>query len=423
MADDRKRVWVDEDDFKADKATPAFLKQSHQTPTWAVSDAKRDKDQQLDGDGDSDDDNRAFSAKIEAAGRKRFRSEDLDALLSKTEPLLSSKHDRQHMAPPSILSILPLPRDGARTVQWHRNGQLCLVGGNHHLYTFHAAGKFVEQLSKIDVEKRIEQSALTANGEDVLVATHEAYIPLMVSLATEQVTPLNFLDTRDSAVHRNGRRDNSKRDFYVSRIAARPDDAVARMVAVASGSTVRLGAMSSGSVVASLSVEDLVTDLSFSGPNELTIAAGNKLTIYDIRKTARFLHSITDDGALHISSFAVSSGSIATGSAAGVVSLYSRDSLNGATAAPAKPIKVLKNLTTAINNVCFGVDSNGESVLAFASKGQKAAFRLAQLPQCQVIPSFPAVSSRHEFPQALAIAPSVPILSIGERGRVVNYAL
>lgn len=420
-----RRAWVDDEDATVEHEAPAFLKESHAKPAWAISDAAR-----ADNDVDADASPQQRRA-AESLARKRFRSEDLDALLSRKEPLLASKHDRPHSAVPKVLSVLPLPRDSARTVHWHRNGQLAVVGGNHHIYTFHAAGGFVEQLSKVDIRQRVETTALSDSGEEVLIAAHEAYAPQLLSIATEQITPLTFLDTRDTAVHRNGRRDNVRSEFYISKLVCRPNDPVSRGVAVACGSTVTLASLSSGSVQSRITTDSAVMDVALISATELAIATRNKVLLYDVRKLSRFTRELADDAAVHITACAFSaagrSRAMAIGSASGVVSVYDSASLRAAgTAAPEtrpKLLKELKQLVTPISVVCFGEDSQGDAVMAFSTRGQKGGFRLARMPELNVVPSFPAVSARHAFVQSLAIAPTLPILSVGERQKVTNYAL
>ncbi|GET93556.1 hypothetical protein, conserved [Leishmania tarentolae] len=431
-----QRAWVDVEDVAVEQETPTFLKESHVKPAWALSDSTR-------ADKDSCDSHEGavpgYWRSTEALARKRFRSDDLDTLLSRKEPLLSSKHDRAHTAVPAVLSVLPLPRDSARTVHWHRNGQLAVVGGNHHIYTFHAAGGFVEQLSKVDVKKRVETTALSDNGEEVLIAAHEAYAPELLSLATEQLTPLTFLDTRDTAVHRNGRRDNTRHEFFISKLACRPNDPVSRGVAIARGSSVTLASLSSGSVLSHITADTTVVDVTFASSTELAVATKNKVLLYDVRKLSHFIRELTDDAALDITTcgFSASGSSggdrhvMATGSASGVVSVYDSTTLRSAAVTASsvtagsrpKVLRELKQLVTPISCLCFGNDSQGNSVLAFATRGQKGGFRLARMPELKVVPSFPAVSTQHGFVQSMAIAPTVPILSVGERQKVTNYAL
>ncbi|KAH9577941.1 hypothetical protein LSM04_000238 [Trypanosoma melophagium] len=389
------RAWVDE----ADRRLPDFAKRSHQLPSWATP-------------------AEAEGPAVPTGGVKRWRDEGLDALLARTEPLLTSRHDRKHAAVPPVLSVLALPRDTARSVQWHRNGQLVIVGGNHHVYLFHAAGRFVEQIAKTDVEKRVEQTVLGSTGEEVVVVGHQSYTPDLLTLSTGTITPLKFLCTRDSALYRNGRRDNGKHDFYITKAIAQTNDATSRTVGVVSGATVTIGSLASGSITHRIEMSDPVLDVTFStGSNELTVATRNKLTVYDVRKTARFLRETSDDGTVDITTFANTDAAFAVGSASGVVSVYGRD---GATAGP---LRTLKNLTTSISCLAFGERSNGDTVLAYATRGQKGGFRLAVLPECRVVPSFPAVEQRHQFIQSLTIAPTIPVLSVGEKQKVTNYAL
>jgi len=241
------RAWVDEGDAEIDRETPSFLQGSATAPRWTVSDSRRTAES-------TDDDASPHARAAESLARKRFRSEDLDTLLSRTEPLLSSAHDRLNSKAPTVSSVLPLPRDTAHTLHWHRNGQLVIVGGNHHVYTFHVAGGFVEQLSKVAVGKRLMLTALSDSGEEVVLATHDAYVPEVLSLATERRVPLKFLDTRDTAVHRNGRHDNTRQEMFISKLLCQPRDAGQRGVVVACGSTLTFASLSSGSVTGRLMI-------------------------------------------------------------------------------------------------------------------------------------------------------------------------
>ncbi|ESL06924.1 hypothetical protein TRSC58_05394 [Trypanosoma rangeli SC58] len=410
------RAWVDDADHNAGEELPGFVKQSHELPAWATTSTHANRSVIDDNGAARSEVAVSSSSALMMMAQKRFRDKDLDELLARTEPLLTSKHDRRHAALPPVLSVLPLPRDSARTVHWHRNGQLAVVGGNHHLYLFHAAGKFVEQLSKTDVEKRVEHTALGASGEDVVIVGHQSYTPDLLVLATEKLIPLRFLFTRDSAVYRNGRRDNGKHDFYITNVALPATELSTRLVAISSGATVTIGSLSSGSVTHRIESSDPVLDICFSrGPHEITVATRNKLMVYDLRKTAQFLSETCDDGTVDITAFATSDSALAVGSKSGIVNIYNKGS--------AGPAKTLKNLTTSINCLAFGERSNGDAVLAYSTKAQKSGFRLAVLPEGRVVPSFPAVSQRHQFIQCLAIAPTVPVLSVGEKQKVTNYAL
>ncbi|EAN78386.1 hypothetical protein, conserved [Trypanosoma brucei brucei TREU927] len=407
------RAWVDEADITIEKNLPEFIKQSQKLPAWARNNAGSGTKGGLGGESSSPFPN--LSAQL--AGQKRFRDRDLDALLARTEPLLTSKHERRSTTVPPVLSVLPLPSDAARTVHWHRNGQLAIVGGNNHVYLFHAAGRFVEEISKTHVGKRIKQTTLTATGEDLIIVGNGIYTPNLLHLATEKLIPLNFLCTRELAPHRNGRRDNSKYDFHISKVATPEGGAGENIVGMAHGATITVASIASASIMHRIDLSDPVVDMAFtSSAQELTVATRNKLTVYDLRKSSQFLRELHDKGMVGITTFACSNSMVAVGSTSGIVGLYSGSSL-------ATPVKTLKNLTTSIDCVAFGERSNGDSVLAFCSGSQKAGFRLASLPDCRVVPSFPTVSVRHDFVQSMTMAPTVPILSVGEKTRVTNYAL
>lgn len=232
------------------------------------------------------------------------------------------------------------------------------------------------------------------------------------------------------------------------------------------GRTLRLASLSSGSILTDIVADDFINDAQFTAAHELMLASGNTISVYDVRKTAHFMYQIVDEGALTINTFACTTSILATGSVSGVVNVFARNSLTpaGSTTSTSdvsttldamptqatsknnnissinnyktnvKPFKTLKNLTTPIMSICFGLSSiananksnnakNLLDVMAFSARGQKSAFRIAYLPECNVLPSFPAVAMRHGFVQSLAMASTIPVLSVGERQKVTNYAL
>eukprot|EP00796_Vickermania_ingenoplastis_P011000 gene11000-7643_t len=422
----KKAAWVDADDVPAEQL-PSFYTKQHVTPSWAISDAaaewRRDHPEEEDGE-----------TRPPVASRKRFRHEDLDRLLSQTAPLLTSRGAAATRTAPKTVSTVALPKDTARSVQWHPSGQLLLVGGNKHVYLFHASGKYVEQLAKVDVQQgsatTLKSAVLSSSGDEALLTGHEAYVPVRVSLHTEQLTPLRFLDTRDTAIYRSSAAETPKAMRYISRIVAQSSAAPQQLIAVAAGNTVRLASLASGCVTGTVIANDLVSDVQFFGERHLYISSGNRVLLYDIRMGSRYVKEHVDEGALQITRFAVSSRYLAIGSSSGVVSLYhrteesesnDRSSTGGSNARPA-PLKNFSQLTTGIDGVAFGAGADQMPALAFFTGSQKAAFRLAHLPEGTVVPSFPAVSTRHDFIHSLAFAPGLPILSVGERQRVVNYA-
>lgn len=471
---------------------------------------------------------------------KRFRHDDLDPLLSSTAPLLTDTRGGGKGMTPQILSTIPLPRDTARTVQWHPSGQLLLVSGNHHVYVFHAAGGYVEQLSKIQVSRFggsrqkgndggfgaereaaqhrqqiekamaaavrgsggrhrpsasprakfvlrssspqtpqvtcLQSTTLTATGEDVILTGKDTYTPVQLHIATEQLLPLRFLDTRDTVVHRLSRDETPKAERYITKVASTYNTSgggrhsslmsggggegggLASLLAVASGSMVRLGSLSSGCVTSTITTNDPVTDLHFLPQDaQLYIASGKRVLVYDVRMLGpRFLYEHIDEGAISISSFSVNAQYLAVGSSTGVVSLYARPHGSTTTSGGSSyasrgyttswtPLKTFSQLTTSVTGVALGsrnhasdgggsgssplarASSSASTALCYFTGGQKAGFRVAHLsadaPYGVVVPSFPAVSVRHDFIHTISFSPSLPILSVGERQRVVNYAI
>lgn len=399
----------DDDDIEIEARQPEFLKENKVLPSWAASSgSKQDED-------DGKDDTTSTGKRNK---KKRQRNEELESVLASTAPLLDSKHQRTANAAPNVLSTLPLPKDVAKFVQWHRNGQLCVVGGAHNVYTFHAVGSFVEQLVKVDVGKRIQQMALTSSGEEAVVFPDHGFVPSLVHLVTQKVTPLQFLDTRENFAYRHNHRQDThgRQSSYLTHLAVNMGDNLSRSIACSHGQTVVIGSLSAGTITHKITLSDPVQDVVYGGRHELLILAQDKVLFYDVRKTAKVLHELADEGSVGTSCLAVGpNGVLATGSSAGIVTLYQRGQTT--------PVKSFKNLTTSIDSLCFGMDRRGNQSLAMSTNGQKNGVRVAKLPACTVVPSFPAVGARHEFVQTVAFGVGAPILSLGEKGKVTNYVI
>lgn len=400
----RAVLWVDDDDVEIESRKPAFLKQSSAAPSWAPS---------LGASTSS-----SVGDDAPTAASKRPRNEELEDALASTAPLLASKHQRTTTVKPSIVSTFMMPRDMCHALEWHPNAQLCTAAGNHHIYMFHASGKYVETLAKIDVGcARIETMRLTASAEDAVVVPHESFQPILVNLATETKTPLTFLDTRENFAYRHDYRSDThgKQNNFIRRLCVRSKDRANQLVGVAHNNTIILGSLSSGSVAQKIHLSDPLLDMAFTGQQELTVATRDRIVVYDIRRSARAVRQFVDEGSIGATAFAFGADAFAVASKGGMVNVYQ----NGATA----PTKTLKNLTTDVSMLSFGTDRHGDSVFVMASPDQKNGARLVKLPACTVVPSFPEVGARHNFLHAASMAPTAPILSLGERGKITNYVV
>ncbi|CUG91666.1 Hypothetical protein, putative, partial [Bodo saltans] len=385
-------------------------KASSTVPVWAKTSSSTE--QQVEGGGEDGEEI--------VLTKKRQRNEDLDAALASTLPVLDSKHQRTSNVKPTILSVFPLPRDMARVIRWHPNSQLCVVAGTNNLYVFHSSGKYVEQLSKVHIQgDRVEHMQLTPSGDEAIVVSHESYVPTLVHLATEKQTPLSFLDTRENFAYRHDyRNDTHGRQYnFIRSLCVRPNDRVSRWVGVAHGNCLILGSVASGSVVQKIHTSDPIVDAAFTASNEVTIAVHDRLLVYDVRRTAKHVSTLIDEGSIGVTAMAFSNTHTAIASKSGVVNLYTKGSTGSAA-----PVKTVKNLTTAVSTLTLGEGRQGP-VLVAATSEQKNGVRLVKLPEGVVVPSFPAVSARHGFFHCADIAKGAPVLSLGERAKVTNYVI
>lgn len=409
-----KPAWTDDHDDEQD--LPEFMKESAVTPSWA-----KGADETAEASG--------------APTRGKRERNELDDILTSSAPLLTSIHQAKHQIAPAVVSTFKV--SGLVTsIEWHPNGRLAVVGAGTAAQVFHSSGQHTESVAIYQVapkgerERPVQQLAVSPNGEDVAVRTQQTYFPSLVNLTTGQVLGLKFLDMREATPHRHSQMTMAARgkrfdDFYTNLCRPSPmpthhssfvgPDAIA----VAAGRTIAVGALASGSITHRITTKDEVRAFRFNPatPDELFVASKTKVVVYDIRRTAEAVREIVDKGTVDISSMSLGpKGSVLTGTESGIVNLFER----GVTK---QPTRVFKNLSTNITGGAFNEDA---TLLAFWSKDQKNGIRLAMKDSSSddwVVRPFPPATSRHAFIHCVSFCAQQSLLSLGESGKVTNYAL
>ena len=405
-----KPAWTDDHDDEQD--LPEFMKESAVTPSWAqVEDETKEV----------------------PATRKRDR--DLDDILTSSAPLLTSIHQAKLKVAPSILSTFKVS-GVAMSVQWHPNGRLAVVGAGTSAQVFHSSGQHTERVAEYQVsakgerDRPVQELVVGPSGEDVAARTQQTYFPSLVNLTTGQVLGLKFLDMREASPHRHAQMTMAARgkrfdDFYthLTRPSAMPTTHGSFIgpdaIAVAAGRSITMGALATGSITHKITTKDEVKAFRFNNanPDELFVASKTKVVVYDVRRTAEAVREIVDKGTVDISSMALGpKGSVLTGTESGIVNLFER----GVTK---QPTRVFKNLSTNISGGAFNDDA---TLVTFWSKDQKNGIRLAVRQAATddwVVSAFPPATSRHTFIHSVAFCAQQSLLSLGESGKVTNYAL
>jgi len=186
---------------------------------------------------------------------------------------------------------------------------------------------------------------------------------------------------------------------------------------------IHLFSQKSKELIDSLRMNQSVKSVSFSKDGKYMYSFGNEgvVFVWDM-DTRECIHSFHDEGCFDGTCVAASPDGnyIACGSKSGIVSVY--DQSNALTTRNPKPIKQIKNLTTACTGAKF--NSTSELLSVYSSDAEKAV-RLVHLPSIDVLPNFPE-SFDHEMKliKSLDFSPSSGYLAMGNnKGRCLLYRL
>ena len=384
--------WVDPDD---DETRRKAIFPLHNAPAWAEEAAKQSAQRVTQSHSSTD----ATLAK----------------LLASTTPLVVSEQ-RKALEAPSVSCAIHLERENVVSLQWHRSGELLLVGCPSRVHLYHVAGRFTEKLFTVPLGKgrKMRQLSTLPNGSQAIVVCPRSFEPLLMDLATTTVTPLRFLDPREGAPYSTG-----ARDAFVTKCSPNPVESSRHTLLMSVGHELILGSVQTACVAQRITLDDYVTDCSFVSDHEIVAAVGNRVVFYDVRRAARCVATLEDEGSIKTTRVLCSSTAIVCGSSSGVVNLYSR----GATGKE-KPLKSYMNLKTAVTFLEWGSLPGAQSFFVMGGCEQVGGVRVVHMPSMAVVPGFPSPGMHHSFFKCATAAPSgMPLFSLGEYGRVTTYAL
>jgi U3 small nucleolar RNA-associated protein 18 len=238
------------------------------------------------------------------------------------------------------------------------------------------------------------------------------------------------------------------RSVKVPRVGARPEKSWESVVVPSASDaplwaflgdegTVSFVSSTSHLLVGSVSIPGSVRAAAFDPSGSAVWASGSDaiLRLIDLRMR-RIVHSIADEGASPTTALAMApnGATLAVGSEAGIVNLYSTadlvrtaqdaegESFFAAAAVPtATPLRAVPNLTTTIHGLRF--NHNAEA-LAFWSHGKKDALRVLHTASRTVFQDWPTERTPLKHVQAVDFSPNGAFLAIGnDRGRALLYRL
>jgi WD40 repeat protein len=390
--------WVDDDE---DELVGPAGARAAMAPAWAMSAIAADDE-------------------VDASGKKRGRTqaddevlEGVRAVLARAEPVVRQTRQQRGLAAPKPEATLLYPKGAVKDIAWHPSGEVLVTSTKSTIETVHCAGSYTERIAVHSIDKsKLSSFAVCPNGESVVALIQNAHVPLQVNLRTGKVKPLHFMDTRTSASYKVsvvGRRV----DQFPLLVAFKPHDASRQRFAMPVGSYLHLGSLSDATMSMRLTLPADVEDCVFMGEHQLAVAAANRVLVYDVRQTAKFVRQFQDEGSMKTNRLSYHAGVLSVGSTAGTVNTYVGES--------SKPAKTFMNLSASVDLLVAGEGSAGPSMV-MGSSAQANGFRFVNTGTMTVAASFPEVGMKHGMVQCLAFNPVHPVFSVGEGSRIVNYA-
>ncbi|KAF3325314.1 U3 small nucleolar RNA-associated protein 18 [Carex littledalei] len=290
------------------------------------------------------------------------------------------------------------------SVQFHRNGQLLLTAGlDRRLRLFQVDGKRNPKVNSIFVEDcPIYKASFLPDGSEVILSGRRKFFYSydLVKNNVNRVGPLT------------GRDEKSLESFEIS-----PDSKT--IAFVGNEGYILLVSAKTKQLIGTLKMNGTVRSMAFAENGTQLLSSGGDGQVYhwDIG-TRKCIHVGTDEGSLLATSLCVSPDSslFCTGSSSGIVNLYKRDEFLGG---KRKPVKIVKNLTTEVNEMRFNHDAQ---ILAICSRMKSKAVRLVHVSSGSVFSNWP--SGKLGLARCLDFSPNSGFLTVGNaEGQVLLYKL
>lgn len=293
-----------------------------------------------------------------------------------------------------------------QSVDFHSNGQLLLTAGfDKKLRFFQIDGKRNPKVQGIFLEDfPIHKAAFVPDGSGVVAAGRRNFF-FVYDLQAGKVERVNCMV---------GREEKSLERFEVS-----PDGKIVAFTG--NEGYIILASLRSRQCIGTLKMNGSTSHLSFAadGKELLSIGGDGEVYHWDLR-TRRCIHKAPDEGCVKNTALQVSPDSkiFATGSSAGVVNLYNRESFLGGVR---KPLKAFMNLTTSVDNLRFSPDSQ---ILAISSRMKKDSVRLIHVPSQTVFSNWPTLKTPLQYVHSMAFSPGGGYFATGNgAGKALLFRL
>eukprot|EP00669_Euglena_mutabilis_P007950 TRINITY_DN3114_c0_g1_i1.p1 TRINITY_DN3114_c0_g1~~TRINITY_DN3114_c0_g1_i1.p1 ORF type:complete len:451 (+),score=87.99 TRINITY_DN3114_c0_g1_i1:26-1354(+) len=364
----RRRVWVDkseENEATKIKAAPAWTQLQTKAP-------KANKEE-LDSDADSDDEGNDNGGLGETLDRMLRSTGKLAAYrgggrLPPTTLMMRQRPDANYMSrhsvAPSCLKFHPVAASNI----------LLTAAPDHTVRLFRLGDKKNEILQRIHIQGiQPRKCVFSPNGAKIYVSGGSSKCCIIDTETFKHRTADNFLH--------NHQREQDLRTFALS-----PDgQSLAFLNPTGFCFVVSSKTFTS---TACLKMGERVNDVTFDpdAPHYMYVAGAGTVYTWDVRNTAEHLSVLRDEGALDCRRVAVSHGHVAVGSEMGIVNVYNKPAGGCFPAKATAPLKVLKNVTHAIDQLGFNHDGQ---ILHFGSSQSEGQIRLAHTGSLTAFRNFP----------------------------------
>ncbi|KAL6561655.1 hypothetical protein OROMI_017256 [Orobanche minor] len=293
-----------------------------------------------------------------------------------------------------------------KSVQFHKNSQLLLVGGlDKTLRFFQVDGKKNEMIQSIFLEDcPIRKAAFLPDGSQVIVSGRRkfAYSFDLVEARVDKFGPLVGTD------------ENSVEAFEIS-----PDSNT--IAFLGNEGFILLVSSKTKELIGTLKMNGTVRSLAFTNDGQKLLSSGGDGKIYhwDMRTRTCF-HIGVDEGCLNGTSLCTSpvGNLFAAGSDSGIVNVYNGDDFLGG---KRKPIKAIENLTTKVDFMKFNSDAQ---ILAVGSRMKKNSMKMIHVPTCTVFSNWPPSNQSLRSPSCVDFSPHGGLMAMGNAaGKVLLYKL
>jgi len=355
-------------------------------PAWADIDNAQSN---FDGDSDSENEGNIFASAKQTTMKPTNISKGM---------LNITKLKNLNQSQPSTSTITSL--------EFHPHSRVAFTTSlNKKLSIFQADGKENRKLQSIFLAKfPIHTGHFTTDGDKIFMSSRRKFF-YSYDLKSGKVIKIPGI---------RGVEEKSLEKFILS-----PDGCI--IAFLGSSGYIHLVSIKTFHLISSIKMNGKVLSATFTPDSSQLITAGSDGEVYVWNVKSRTCqHRFIDDGALKTISLAVSDDSryIAAGSSSGIVNVYDNQCL---TVKRPKPIKVLSNLTTAIDRVSFNSTSE---LLCYSSPQVRNSLKLVHFPSLTTYSNWPIEKQTLGNVSCFGFSPLSGYIGVGnEEGKALLYRL